>query len=133
MEKIKIIIAEDDIDEIKFLKEGFEESGLFEIIDTVENGVVLLNNIKNGLYLNKADAILTDLNLPLKGGFDILEEMSSSTDIPKIPIFIFSNSATPAIIEKCMNLGAKKYFIKPFSFLDYNLFAKELYDFYKQS
>lgn len=132
MKKLRILIAEDDIDEIKFIKSAFEESELFEVIDIAENGEILINNIKKGLYKDKLDVILTDLNLPLKGGFDILEELPTIPTAKDIPVFIFSNSATPMIVEKCMALGAKKYLIKPFSFLDYNIFVKEVFGYFNE-
>jgi CheY-like chemotaxis protein len=130
MKKLRILIAEDDIDEIKFIKSAFEESELFEVIDVAENGEILIRNIKSGLYKDKLDVILTDLNLPLKGGFDILAELPEIPNAKDIPVFIFSNSATPMIVEKCMALGAKKYLLKPFSFLDYNIFVKEVFEYF---
>jgi CheY-like chemotaxis protein len=132
MKKLRILIAEDDIDEIKFITSAFEESNLFEVIDIAENGEVLINKLKKGTYKGKLDVILTDLNLPLKGGFDILAELPTIPGMEKIPVFIFSNSGTPVVVEKCMALGAKKYLIKPFSFLDYNLFAKEVYNYFSE-
>ena len=127
MEKIKIIILENDEDEQDFMKEGFEESGYFEIIAFADSGEELLAylyNPNNPL----PDLLLSDLNMPGKNGYDILRELRADKRFSNLPIIITSTSSLKMVVDTCMQLGATKFIKKPETFVDYSRYAKELAD-----
>lgn len=126
MKKYRIVIVENDEDEQLFMKEGFDEAGLFNIQAQVANGDVLfdwLNEHKNEL----PDVILSDLNMPGKNGYDIITGMKASAEYRHIPIVITSTSSTENTVRKCLTLGASDYIVKPDTFIEYVPFVKELY------
>jgi hypothetical protein len=58
MEKIKIIIVENDEDEQLFMKDGFEETGRFEVIAFAESGEELFGNaLQGGKHPSRYDFI----------------------------------------------------------------------------
>ena len=131
MKKYKLIIVENDEDEQFFMKEGFDTVGLFEIVDQVKNGDVLfewLSDNKNSL----PEIILTDLNMPGKNGYDILEGIKANPAYMHIPVVITSTSSAKIMIDRCLNLGAADYRVKPDTFIAYAPFATDLYQFMKE-
>src|SRR5687768_12874559 len=126
MKKYSIIIVENDEDEQFFMKEGFNASGLFEILAQVSNGDDLLEWLKENPSI-KPDLILSDLNMPGKNGLDILDEMKSKPEWAQIPVIIISTSSTKSIIEKCYLKGAAEYLVKPDTFIEYQPFVKNLH------
>ena len=126
MRKYRIIIVENDEDEQFFMKEGFEASGLFEVVAEVKNGDILFNWLKN--HPNELpDIILSDLNMPGKNGYDIITDIKSNPFYTHVPVIITSTSSTKTIIEKCLNMGAADYVIKPETFIDYVPFVQRLH------
>jgi CheY-like chemotaxis protein len=126
MKKYNIIIVENDEDEQFFMKEGFDASGLFNVVGQVKNGDLLMEWLAD----NEAalpDVILSDLNMPGKNGYDILQEVKGNPLLMRIPVIITSTSSTPTTVNRCMALGATDYLVKPETFIAYKDFAENLY------
>lgn len=126
MKKYKIVIVENDEDEQLFMKEGFDSAGLFEIVGQVKNGDTLfewLDENKNAL----PDVILSDLNMPGKNGYDVINEVKSNPRYSHIPVVITSTSSTKTIIDRCISFGAADYIVKPETFVEYVSYVKNLY------
>ena len=131
MKKYSIIIVENDEDEQFFMKEGFDDTGLFEIIAQVSNGDDLLEWMQEHPSI-KPDLILSDLNMPGKNGYDILDEMSANPQWADIPVIITSTSSTKSIMDKCLAKGAAEYIVKPETFIEYRPFVQHLYNVVKE-
>lgn len=126
MKTYKIIIVENDEDEQFFMKEGFDETGLFQILAMLRSGDDLLKWLaEHPIVL--PDLILSDLNMPGKNGYDIIDEMKAHPVNSAIPVVITSTSSTPTIIEKCLARGAADYVVKPETFIEYAPYVKRLY------
>jgi CheY-like chemotaxis protein len=57
--------------------------------------------------------ILLDLKLPDVDGYFLLEQIQQKSDWPNIPIFVVSAFAFQADRERAINLGVRRYFVKP--------------------
>jgi CheY-like chemotaxis protein len=125
MKKYRIIIVENDEDEQYFMREGFAAEGLFEIMAILKNGDALLDWLPNSATL--PELVLSDLNMPGKNGYDIIEELKASADYQRIPVIITSTSSTKSIIDKCLNMGAAAYVVKPDTFIDYVPYVRHLH------
>jgi CheY-like chemotaxis protein len=126
MSLYKIVIVENDEDEQMFMREGFAAAGLFQIMAQLKNGNALLEWLENH-PLELPDIILSDLNMPGKNGYDIIEEITADARYAHIPVIITSTSSTRTIIEKCLQLGASDYVIKPDTFIEYEPYVRRLY------
>ncbi|HEU4903911.1 MAG TPA: response regulator, partial [Flavisolibacter sp.] len=93
MKTYKIIVVENDEDEQLFMKEGFDSSGLFEIITMLKSGDELFDWLERNTG-NQPDLILSDLNMPGKNGYDIIDEIKASPVYAAIPVVITSTSST---------------------------------------
>jgi len=64
----------------------------------------------------RPDLILLDLNLPRKGGLELLAELCGDANLASIPVVIFSSSSLPADRARSLELGARDYILKPLTF-----------------
>ncbi len=107
---MKILIIEDDIKIINFLKKGLEEECY--VIDYSTNG-------DEGLYLatvNNYDLILLDIMLPIKDGFEVCKNIRASNITTPIIMLTAKDSIEDKI--KGLDIGANDYLAKPFSFAE---------------
>lgn len=127
MRKYKIMLVENDEDEQFFMKEGFEKAGnLFQIIAQVRNGDHLLTWLEENPH-ELPDIILSDLNMPGRNGYDIIEVIRQSPLWSHIPVIITSTSSTRSIMDKCLALGAAEYIVKPETFIAYVPYVQQLH------
>ena len=104
--KAKILIAEDERMMAKLLKDELEEAG-FEVILAFD-GIEALGKIKS----DKPDLMLLDLIMPLKNGFEVLEEIHNFQGLGKMPIIVLTNLGQNKEAERAISLGAKDFLIK---------------------
>jgi CheY-like chemotaxis protein len=109
-----IFYADDDPDDILLFKDVFQELGLPIDITIAENGIILLEKLRDTNQF--PDAIFMDLNMPLKNGFQCLKEIKEHPVYKSIPVVILSTSSTLDNIEKSYKLGAFQYIQKPTQF-----------------
>jgi len=120
MNKRYILIAEDDLDDRYLMKTALEEIGITEEVSYVENGVEVINYLeavteKNGVY-NYPKLILLDLNMPKMDGREVLKKIKSHELYRKIPVVVFSTTKNQLEVNRCYDLGANTYIIKPVSY-----------------
>ena len=115
MKKLKnlhIVIAEDDFDDSEVIFESFQKHPLFHKIEIVKNGKELLDYLNDDEKENP-DLVLTDLNMPIVNGLEVLKEICRHPKLQQIPIFAYSTSSSVVYQTKCMDFGAKAFLIKP--------------------
>ena len=107
---MKILIIEDDIKIINFLKKGLVEECY--VVDYSTNG-------DEGLYLasvNEYDLILLDIMLPIKDGMEVCKSLRNSNNQTPIIMLTAKDSIEDKI--KGLDIGANDYLPKPFSFAE---------------
>ncbi len=127
MSKYSIVIVENDEDEQFFMKEAFDASDLFSLINQFKNGNELIEWLESHSETEFPDLILSDLNMPGKNGYDILTELNESPKYAKLPIIITSTSSVKSVKDKCMALNACDFMIKPDTFMDYARYVEDLH------
>ena len=102
----KIMIVEDDKFLSSLIKTRLEKEG-FTIIQAFDG-----EEATNLLRQNRPDLIVMDLVMPKVNGFEVLQSISISPQLEKVPVVILSNLAQDSDIQKAKELGAKEYFVK---------------------
>lgn len=118
MSKIDIFYADDDEDDLMFFNEAVEKissNSENQInLHIHKNGESLIENIKK--YKDSNGVVFLDINMPMKSGFDLLNEIRKEPEIMEFPVIMYSTSSNQDYIDKSQNLGANFYVIKPFEF-----------------
>jgi DNA-binding response OmpR family regulator len=104
--KMLILVAEDDKYISIAYKDGLVRAG-FDVV-TAMDGLETITKIKS----DKPDIILLDLIMPIKNGFEVLEEIKKDSSLKAIPVIILSNLGQDTDISKGKELGAADYLIK---------------------
>ena len=76
-------------------------------VDVAEDGSSGMEKAKSDLY----DIVLLDINLPDKGGLDVLKDIKSAK--LKASVIMITGDASPETEEKAKRLGAVNYLSKP--------------------
>jgi CheY-like chemotaxis protein len=126
MKKYKLIAVENDEDEQFFMKQGFDETGLFEVLAQLRNGNALVEWLDAHPSV-VPDVILSDLNMPGMNGYDIIDHIKTDPRLSHIPVIITSTSSTRTIMQNCLSRGAADYLVKPDTFIEYAPFIIRLY------
>lgn len=102
----KILLIEDDEALVAALREKFQEGG-FSVLASFDGEAGLKTAEEE-----RPDAILLDLVLPRKNGFEVLEELKKTERLSEIPVVVFTNLESGEDIERAYSLGARAYLIK---------------------
>ncbi|HBK34540.1 MAG: Two component transcriptional regulator, winged helix family [Candidatus Uhrbacteria bacterium GW2011_GWE2_40_58] len=105
-ERKTILLVEDDIFLVAAYKDGLEREGF--IIQVATDGEEAMAQLAKEI----PDLILLDLIMPVKDGFEVLEEMHQDADLKKIPVIILTNLGQEEDIKKGKELGAIDYLVK---------------------
>jgi len=125
-QKIKMLIVEDNEDERLFMKEGFTQTGLYEVVGEAENGNHMLELfMQPGFSLPQL--VLSDLNMPGKNGYEVIKDVKENISYSHIPVVILTTAPLIPYAERCRKLGACAYYTKPDTFLEYRVFAEAIY------
>ena len=117
-----ILVAEDDADDRFLLETAFAEKSYAEELVFVENGVELMDFLRSLEQTEKPKNrplpgfILLDLNMPKKDGREVLKEIKEHEFFKKIPVIVFTTTKNETEINRCYELGANTYVVKPVGF-----------------
>lgn len=119
-----ILFADDDADDCFFFKEALAEIGISHRLTLASNGEELINYLKKHSS-NLPDVLFLDLNMPLKTGFECLQEIKGDKKLKQLPVIIYSTSAVAEIMELLYLNGAHYYIRKPADFTNLKLVIKK--------
>ena len=125
-EPVKVVLADDDKDDQEVFQDALTEAKIPADLTTVNNGQELLNHLKDPTEPNP-DIIFLDINMPVKNGKEVLEEIKADESLKEIPTVMLSTSDNPKDVEETFNAGANLYVRKPFSFRSLILILKKVF------
>jgi CheY-like chemotaxis protein len=116
VQSIDILLVEDNPGDVRLIRETLKNS-------KIHNNVIVVNNGEEALaYLYRRDRyrdavrpdlILLDLNLPKKGGYEVLVQVKEDSQLKHIPIVVLTSSRVEEDILKTYNLHANCFISKP--------------------
>jgi CheY-like chemotaxis protein len=127
-----ILLADDDPNDIFFVRRAFQKAQVKCQIFDVQNGQEAVRYLEGmAPYNNRADfplprLLLLDLKMPLMNGFDVLEWLQSRPDLADLPALVLSSSAHDADLARAGTLGARGYHVKPSDLTHLIALAQEL-------
>lgn len=101
----KIVFIDNNDFYRRFYKRKLEEKTDFI---TADNGKEGFEKIEE----EKPDLVITEITLPLKGGFKIIEEMRKNPDLKDIPVVVLTDLNQESDREEGEKYGVSAYFVK---------------------
>ncbi len=113
MAETKTILIAEDSSVILNLTKKILELQNYKII-TAKNGREVLNQVEK----QKIDAILMDLNIPIKNGMECTKEIRKheNKEIANVPIIAVTGNANNYTMEEFKEAGINAYLPKPLDF-----------------
>lgn len=111
MDTLRILLIEDDPDDVELLQEALYESRVPHDLHVIMDGEKVVDYLKNQLLL--PDIIVLDFNLPKLHGKALLTLIRSVDRLARIPLVVLTTSASPLDIQYAQDHGASKYLTKP--------------------
>jgi two-component system chemotaxis response regulator CheY len=85
---------------------GFDMGDYFEAGNGVEALTVL--------HSQWVDLILTDLNMPVMDGVDLVKKIKENKELQGIPVVLITTEGSEKRLQELFDLGVKEYIQKPF-------------------
>jgi DNA-binding NarL/FixJ family response regulator len=104
---IKVLFAENNDVVRRAIVNVLKKQPDFEIVGEVENGAAALQLLQDGL---QPDVLLTDFNMPLMNGLQLVEHVASLN--LGLSAIILTMHINATFMEKAMMAGAKGYLLK---------------------
>lgn len=108
---IKILLIEDDPDDVELLQDFLNDSDIFYEMNVINDGALVSDYLKTNADL--PDVIVLDLNLPRVHGKEILKEIKFRSSYSEVPLLILTTSSSREDMEYSYQYGAKKFLRKP--------------------
>jgi CheY-like chemotaxis protein len=118
-EPVEILLAEDNPGDVKLTEKALERGQVLNNLHVVNDGVDALADLRQeGEYADakRPDLILLDLNMPRKGGKDVLEEIKDDDILRRIPVVVLTSSSAEEDIVQSYDHHANAYLTKPVDF-----------------
>jgi CheY-like chemotaxis protein len=138
LDKMVLLIIDDDPSDLLLIEKAFRQNGVTDKILLVDSGDKALAYLKGeGKYAERSffpypSLVITDLKMPGKDGFSILEQVKGNAQWRTTPVVVLSGSDDPDDIKRSYAMGASCYIKKPSVFAELRRVFKLFYDFWKE-
>lgn len=129
----EILLIEDNLGDIRLIKEAFKEGKIINRVSVVEDGEAAMAFLRReGPYAGavRPDLILLDLNLPKKDGREVLAEIKADEDLKRIPVVILTTSQAEEDILRTYDLHANCYVAKPVDLEQFLAVVRSIEDYW---
>jgi len=108
--------VEDNPGDISLAREALKEGKVTNNLSVVTDGAAALEFLhRQGRYAGavRPDIILLDLNLPKRGGREVLQEIKRDPELRRIPVVVLTTSQAEQDVLSSYDLYANCYITKP--------------------
>lgn len=114
--KHSVFIVDDDQDDRESIRDAFWENKHHQDYTFMVNGDQLIAHLNEAHNKKHPSLILLDLNMPGKGGNEVLREIKNSEALKSIPVIVITTSSSHKDRETSYKLGANCFLTKPDSY-----------------
>ncbi len=107
----RVLVVDDDMRNLYALKSLLNKAGLK--VTLVENGQLAIDKIHATQPEQAFQLIIMDIMMPVKDGYEAMQEIRQMPDYVNIPILAVTANAMPEDRAKCLAAGASDYLEKP--------------------
>jgi CheY-like chemotaxis protein len=117
--KSVVLVADDDSNDVFFLRRAFQKAGLANRILHVPDGEKAIDYLSGAEdYADRSQfpipaLLFLDLKMPKVSGFEVLEWLNQREGLADVKVIVLSSSGLPSDIQQARTLGADDYRVKP--------------------
>lgn len=130
---VNVLLVEDNKSDAELTIRELKKHNLSNHLVHVKDGEEALHFIfGKGKYEGIRDApftpkvVLLDIQLPKVNGIEVLQQLKQDPRTKNIPVVILTSSREDPDIQKCYDLGANSYIVKPVNFEGFSQAIKNL-------
>ncbi len=130
--EIEILLIEDNLNDAEMTMRALRKNNVTNKILHLKDGSEALDFMFGkgpfeGRNMNKRPkVILLDLKMPKVDGMEVLERTKSDEQTKTIPVVVLTSSKEDPDIQRCYELGANSYIVKPVEFEEFHKVVAEL-------
>lgn len=125
IEKIKIVLADNDLEYTVKLRENLKKEKMIEVVGIASDGETAMQLIEQ----LKPDIVVLDILMPKKDGLWVLEEMKRKK-IKTTHCIVVSKLDGDTIVKNATTLGAVYYLLKP---IQLDILIKRIIQFWEEN
>ena len=107
---MKFLIV-DDFSTMRRIVRGLLKEIGYNNADEAEDGSVALNMLQRTKY----DFVVSDINMPVMNGFELLSAVKADENLKHLPVLMVTAEARKEDIVRAAKDGAAGYIVKPFT------------------
>jgi two-component system response regulator len=130
---VEILLVEDNLTDAELTIRELKKHNMANNLVHVKNGKEALDFIfATGKYAGSSEiphppkVILLDIQMPKVNGIEVLQKIKTDRRTSAIPVVILTSSRENPDIQKCYDLGANSYIVKPVNFESFAQSIKNL-------
>jgi CheY-like chemotaxis protein len=126
MTPCKILIIDDDRDDVEILADAFQKCGVEAVhyVYSAMEAFIYLQSLTEKENLPRL--IVTDMYLPGITGAEFLIDLKNMELYKDIYVIVLSSTKSEREIGKALSLGAKDYLVKPYTYDEYVKVAADM-------
>lgn len=127
----KMLLAEDDPNDIEMTLASLEEYNLTNEVEVVRDGAEALDYLFcRGKFADRRRGdpavVLLDIKMPKVDGVEVLRQIRADADLRIVPVVMLTSSLEESNLVESYRLGANAYVVKPVDFHDFVDAVKQL-------
>lgn len=120
----RILLVEDDRNDVELVMNAFEEQGLADRVDVVSDGQMALDYLnRTGHFADRTTGspavVFLDLKLPRIDGLEVLRRIRGDEALKTTPVVMLTSSQEVRDLAESYGRGVNAYVVKPVHFDEY--------------
>jgi CheY-like chemotaxis protein len=131
--EIDVLLVEDDPGDVLMTREAFAHHRIrneLHVVSDGEQALQFLRRTDGFTDVPRPGLVLLDLNLPRRGGLEVLADMKSDRKLLSIPVVVLTTSQAEEDILRSYSLHANAYITKPADFDRFTDVIRQIDDFF---
>lgn len=115
------LVEDSEADEL-LMRAALKLEGLhceFHVSTDGEKAIEFVEQLEKNRDAPRPNVVLLDLNLPRKGGAQVLERIRQQPEIARVPVIIVTSSDSLVDKNQTSRAGATRYFQKPLDLMEF--------------
>ncbi len=126
----RILLAEDDPNDVELTISALEKRHLANEVDVVKNGAEALDYLfRRAAYAQRAEeppaVVLLDIKMPKVDGLEVLRQIRADPQLKMLPVVMLTSSREEGDLLRSYELGVNAYVVKP---VDFDQFVQAVSD-----